>query len=285
MTVVVREPAAFREACEAARRAGKRVGLIPTMGALHRGHYSLVEAARTRADFLALTIFVNPLQFGEGEDLDRYPRTFEADLAGCREHGVDLVFAPGAGVMYPEGFQTEVILSELTRPLEGAFRPGHFAGVTTVVAKLFGLAGRCTATFGRKDYQQWKLLERMARDLDMPVDLIGCPIVREPDGLALSSRNRYLSEEDRLRAVGIVKGLRAAHDAWNGGERRPDVLQAVTEAPVIERFGRIDYVAAVDADTLLPTAEASDRLLMAVAAHLGTTRLIDNSVLGEESRP
>lgn len=285
MTTRVREPAEFRRACEDARAGSSKVGLVPTMGALHEGHFSLIDEAKKRADFVAVTIFVNPLQFGPGEDLDRYPRTLESDLAGCRERGVDLVFAPDPGSMYPAQFQTQVSIEELTKPLEGECRPAHFDGVTTVVAKLFNLAGPCAAMFGRKDYQQWKILSRMAHDLDMPIEVVGCPIVREGDGLALSSRNRYLSASERKRALGIASGLRRAHDAWREGERSPDMLRSLAEEPVQLEFDRVDYVAAVDPDTLVSPAESPFRLLIAVAAHLGATRLIDNVVLGEDPRP
>lgn len=285
MTSVVRTPADFRRACDDARAEGRRVGLVPTMGALHAGHLSLIDAAQKRADFLAVTIFVNPLQFAEGEDLGRYPRTMESDLEACRARGVDVVFAPEPDTMYPTGFQTEVSVREVTKPLEGDFRPTHFDGVTTVVTKLFNLTGPSVAVFGRKDYQQWKILSRLALDLDMPIEVIGCPIIREADGLALSSRNRYLTGAERERALGIVAGLRAAHDAWAGGERQPDALRALAAAPVEAHFDRIDYVAAVDPETLGPPAARTPRLLLAVAAHLGATRLIDNVVLGEEPRP
>jgi pantoate--beta-alanine ligase len=255
------------------------------MGALHQGHLSLIDEAKARAQFIAATIFVNPLQFSEGEDLARYPRTLEQDLEACHQKGVDVVFAPEPSAMYPAGFQSQVRVTELTRPLEGAFRPTHFDGVTTVVAKLFGLAGACTAVFGRKDYQQWKILSRMANDLDMPVEVVGCPIVREADGLALSSRNRYLSAEERSRALGIVTGLRAVADAWSAGERDANTLEALARETVASALDRIDYVAVRDPETLETPAPKSKRLLVAVAAHLGTTRLIDNVVLGEDPRP
>jgi pantoate--beta-alanine ligase len=285
MSTVIREPGELRRACDDARAAGHRVGLVPTMGALHSGHLSLIDEAKRRADFIVVTIFVNPLQFAEGEDLDRYPRTFESDVDGCEARGVDLVFAPEPAAMYPDGFQTTVSLAEITRPLEGEHRPTHFDGVTTVVAKLFNQVGPSVAVFGRKDYQQWKTLARLARDLDMPIEVLGCPIIREPDGLALSSRNRYLSDDERARALAIVTGLRAAHDAWAAGERDPGQLRAVAATPVERAFDRVDYVAAVDSETLLPTDGTRGRLLIAVAAHLGGTRLIDNLVLGEDPRP
>jgi len=285
MTSVVRKPADFRRACDDARTEGRSVGLVPTMGALHAGHLSLIDEAKKRTDFLAVTIFVNPLQFAEGEDLGRYPRTMENDLDGCRARGVDVVFAPEPDAMYPTGFQTQVSLREVTKPLEGQFRPAHFDGVTTVVTKLFNLTGPSVAVFGRKDYQQWKILSRLALDLDMPIEIVGCPIVREADGLALSSRNRYLTESERERALGIVTGLRAAHDAWSRGERRPDALRALAASPVEARFDRVDYVTAADPETLGTPEARPSRVLLAVAAHLGATRLIDNVVLGEEPRP
>ncbi len=285
MTLIVREPAGFRRACDDARAKGQRVGLVPTMGALHAGHLSLVDEAQRRADFVALTLFVNPLQFAEGEDLGRYPRTFERDLEECRARNVDLVFSPEPASMYPPAFQTTVVVGEVTQPLEGKFRPTHFDGVTTVVTKLFNLTGPSVALFGRKDYQQWKTLARLARDLDMPVEVVGCPIVREEDGLALSSRNRYLSAAERERALAIVAGLRAAHDVWTNGERDPEALRLLAEEPVRSRFDRVDYVAAVDPETLGPPEAGPSRLLIAAAAHLGNTRLIDNVVLGEDRRP
>ncbi len=284
MIEVVHDPAAFRRACDDARRAGGRVGLVPTMGALHVGHLSLVEEAKRRGcEPVMVTIFVNPLQFGPHEDFDRYPRTLDADVAACEAAGVHTVFAPARDAMYPPGFSTHVAVEGLTAPLEGAFRPGHFQGVTTVVAKLLGLAGPCTAVFGRKDYQQWKVLGRMVRDLDMPIDVVGAPIVREPDGLALSSRNRYLSEEERGRALGIVTGLRAAARAFEGGERDAAALVALVRGAIEPRFDRIDYVALADPDELTPIeGPVGARALLAVAAHLGRTRLIDNVVLGED---
>lgn len=285
MTKLIRKPAEFRQACNDARREARRVGLVPTMGALHAGHFSLIDEAARRADLLTVTIFVNPLQFGQDEDLGRYPKTFEGDLDGCRERNVDVVFAPEASAMYPDGFQTHVGVAKLTEPLEGAFRPSHFDGVTTVVTKLFNLAGPCAAVFGRKDYQQWRVLRRMVEDLDMPIEVIGCPIVREVDGLALSSRNRHLSDVERERAVGIVEGLRAAHDAWEGGERNPGALRTLVANSIETRFDRVDYVAAVDPDTLAAPTTSQGRLLIATAAHVGATRLIDNVVLGEDERP
>jgi pantoate--beta-alanine ligase len=233
---------------------------------------------------VAVSIFVNPLQFGPEEDFDRYPRTFEQDLEQCRHYGVDLIFAPDIQSMYPPGFQTHVDVGELTERLEGTHRPGHFRGVTTVVAKLFHAIGPCRAVFGRKDYQQWKVLERMALDLDMPVQVMARPTVREPDGLALSSRNRYLSAEQRRRALGLVQGLRAACRAWHDGERNAETLLRLARDPVESQFDRIDYVDIADPETLRPLeGSVPGRALIAAAAHLGSTRLIDNAVLGEDA--
>ncbi|UJR85829.1 pantoate--beta-alanine ligase [Sandaracinus amylolyticus] len=287
MTKVVHEKSELRAACDAIRASGGRLGLVPTMGALHDGHLALVADARRRgATHVALTIFVNPLQFGPSEDFDRYPRTLEADVARCRDAGVDLVFAPPRDGMYPPGFQSEVQVTKLTTRLEGAFRPGHFTGVTTVVAKLFMLAGPCVACFGRKDYQQWKVIERMARDLDMPIDVASMPTVRESDGLAMSSRNRYLSPEERERALGIARGLRAAHAAYGAGERDAAKIAEMVRAEITPRFDSIDYVDVADADTLEPfTRPIEGRAVITVAAKIGKTRLIDNTVLGEDTSP
>ncbi len=281
---VLRSPEEFREACRRVRREGRRLGLVPTMGALHEGHLSLVHEAKRHAGDVALTIFVNPTQFSATEDLSKYPRTFDADLAACERSGVAFVFAPQTADMYPPGFSTHVEVSGPTAFLEGVSRPEHFRGVTTIVTKLFGLAGECTAVFGRKDYQQWKVIERMTRDLMLPVRIVGHATVREEGGLALSSRNRYLSAEERVRALSIIRGLRTAVAAFGRGERDVGTLTELAKAPIAEAFDSIDYVALADADSLAPLeGHVHERALIAVAARLGTTRLIDNVVLGEES--
>lgn len=286
MTVIIREPRELFAHCERARHEGARIGFVPTMGALHDGHLALVdEATRRGATLRVLSIFVNPLQFGPSEDFSRYPRTFDADFARCEQRGVDVVYAPTAEAMYPSGFQTHVAVEGVTQRWEGAFRPHHFQGVSTVVAKLFLAVGPCLAVFGRKDYQQWKVLERMVRDLNLPVDIIGMATVREADGLALSSRNRYLDPQQRERALAIARGLRAAFDAYAAGEREPARLQALVQREVEAQFDRVDYVAAVEPDTLEPLEGQSERVLLLVAAHLGNTRLIDNLSLGHDSRP
>lgn len=279
MTLLVHDKSAFRNACEDARARGLRVGLVPTMGALHEGHLALTREAKARgATFRVATIFVNPSQFGPDEDFSRYPRTLEADIAKLRDEAVDLVFAPAPDAMYPEGFETHVEVENATLPFEGAHRPGHFRGVTTVVAKLFNLTGPCVAVFGRKDYQQWRVIERMVRDLDMPIEVVGHPIVRETDGLALSSRNRYLSDDERTRALALSTGLRAAKTAYDMGERRRDHLEATAREIVAQAFDVIDYVSVAHAESLAPLAEGDvgDNVVMLAAAHLGKTRLIDN---------
>jgi len=282
---VVHTPVEFRAACAEARSRGARVGLVPTMGALHEGHTQLVVEAKKRADFVALTIFVNPMQFGPNEDLARYPRTLEADVERCRANGVDLVFAPNATAMYPAGFASKVTVAGLTDVLDGVFRPGHFEGVCTVVTKLFQLTGESVAVFGRKDYQQFRVLARMALDLDMPIEVVGIPTVREPDGLALSSRNRYLSESERERALAVARGLRAANSAFLAGERRVAELDRLVREPIEAVFDSIDYVSIADPESLTPAVDGMGRQMALVAARIGTTRLIDNLVFGEDPAP
>jgi pantoate--beta-alanine ligase len=285
---VVTEPSGFRARCEAARREGRSVALVPTMGALHEGHLALVDEAGRRGDLVVVTIFVNPTQFGPGEDLDRYPRDLEGDLARLAPRGAQLVFAPARDAMYPPGHATAVRVAGLTAGLCGAHRPGHFDGVATIVAKLFALAGPCTAVFGRKDYQQLAVVRRMTADLDLPVEIVGLPTVREPDGLALSSRNAYLSPGERERALSLSAGLREAHRLWDTGERGVGALRSAAEAPVRAAADALDYVTAADPDDLGGLDDggtAGDRLLLAVAARVGATRLIDNTVLGEDRPP
>ena len=284
MTSAVATARALRDACDAWRAQGHRVGLVPTMGALHEGHLSLIDAARARgAQHIVVSIFVNPLQFGPQEDLARYPRTFEQDLAACAARGVDLVYAPAAAAVYATGFQTHVEVESLTREYEGAVRPTHFRGVTTVVAKLLHATGPCLACFGRKDYQQLRAIATMVRDLDMPVDVIECPTVREADGLALSSRNRYLAPEQRKRATALVRGLRAADAVWRDGERDASRLEALARATLDAELDAVDYAALADAEDLTRvTGSARDRsVVLLVAGRLGSTRLLDNAILGE----
>lgn len=284
---IVRSVSDLRAACDEVRASGGRVGLVPTMGALHAGHLALVGEARRRATLVVTSIFVNPTQFGPGEDFTRYPRDLDGDVRQLGSAGVDLVFAPGLGDMYPPGDDTRVKVGAIARMLEGVHRPGHFDGVATVVAKLFAAAGACVAVFGQKDYQQLLVVRRMARDLLAPVEIVGHPIVREGDGLAMSSRNAYLSAEERGRALAIVRGLDAAARRFDEGEREARALERVARAPIEAAATSIDYVEARDAETLAPIAavETGKRAVLVVACRVGTTRLIDNLVLGEDAPP
>jgi pantoate--beta-alanine ligase len=270
--------AGFAEACEGARAEGATVGFVPTMGALHGGHASLLARAREDADFVAASIFVNPLQFGPSEDLASYPRDMDRDLAICEKEGVDLVFAPDAQEMYPEGKpQVTVDPGPLGERLEGAARPGHFHGVCTVVAKLFGIVGPCRAYFGEKDAQQLAVIRRMVADLDLPVEVVGCPAVREEDGVAMSSRNAYLSEEERRAATCLYEAL--ARAAWlvEGGERNAAAVKAEMAKRIgAEPLARIDYVAVVDDRTFEEVATIDGPVRALVAARVGPARLIDN---------
>lgn len=274
------DPRLFQARCDELRAQGRQLALVPTMGALHEGHLSLIDEAKRHGDVVALTIFVNPTQFGPNEDLAKYPKELEADLDKCRECGVGLVFTPNVEAMYVPGDATRVRVSGLSRGLCGASRPDHFEGVCTVVSKLFSLAGPCTAVFGRKDYQQWKIIERMALDLFFPVRVASAPIVREHDGLAMSSRNRRLSEQARRGAVGLVQGLASAELAFAGGQRGVvEVTRRFLDVAVAAGV-RIDYASVVDSQTLEPfETELPGEALLAVAGFVGDVRLIDNVVL------
>ena len=285
---VVHTRADCTDALDRARAAGRTVGLVPTMGALHAGHTSLIARARAECDVVAVTIFVNPLQFGDPGDIAAYPRTLEHDLAACAEAGADLVFAPSVCEMYP-GWPappaTTVSVRGVSDDWEGASRPGHFDGVATVVAKLFSVAGRCRAYFGLKDFQQLAVVRQLTEDLALPVELVGCPIVREPDGLALSSRNVRLSPSERAAAGVLSRALAAGRAALAEGERASAALCAVMRAVVeSEPLVDLDYAAVVDARTLVEPAVVGDlagvRLL--VAARVGPVRLIDNSAAAAE---
>jgi len=283
------ERVAELQACSDAERArGRRVALVPTMGALHEGHLRLVDEARRRASCVIVSIFVNPTQFGPGEDLDRYPRTWEQDLAACARAGADVVFAPEPGEMYPEGDQTRVEVSELTRPLCGADRPGHFTGVTTVVTKLLIAARPDCAIFGEKDFQQLAAVRRLARDLRFDTEIVGVPIVREPDGLALSSRNLLLAPEHRNEALALVRALGAAQAAVAAGEQSTARLLALVELELEKApHGCVDYAELRDPETLEPApATHAAATLLALAVRFparcdaaGSVRLIDNRVL------
>ena len=276
---IIRDPAAMRARTTDLRRDGRRIGVVPTMGALHEGHLSLLRAARAQCDVLILTIFVNPTQFGPNEDLAKYPRDEAGDLAKARACGIDLAFCPEAAAMYPPGAQTFVEVRELQQPLCGARRPGHFAGVATVVTKLFHITQPHVAVFGEKDYQQLAIIRRMVRDLDFAIEIASVPIMREADGLAMSSRNAYLSPADRTRALALSKGLAAAEAAAKAGERDAATLVAAARAPLEAAQLRIDYVELRDATELTEVATLDRRCVLAVAAFVGATRLIDNRVL------
>ena len=280
MTVRLDRIDQVRRAVREARGRGRKVGLVPTMGALHEGHASLIRAARGETGCLVVSIFVNPTQFGPGEDLSRYPRPVEKDMELCRREGVDVVFTPSADEMYPEGFATSVGVAGLAEKMCGAFRPGHFDGVCTVVAKLFTIVQPDVAYFGEKDAQQLAIIRRMAADLNLPPEIHGCPIVREPDGLALSSRNAYLSADERRRAPALSAALAEAKLALAAGERDAAKVAAAVRRRLEAAAGvEIQYVAVVDPDTLADLARIADKVLVAVAAKVGATRLIDNVLL------
>jgi pantoate--beta-alanine ligase len=265
---------------EATRRAGRRLALVPTMGYLHAGHVRLMVEARARADLVAVSIFVNPSQFGPSEDLARYPRDLPGDLARCAAAGVDVVFHPEASEIYPPGHQTFVEVTELSRGLCGDRRPGHFRGVATVVTQLFALLRPHVAIFGEKDYQQLQVIRRLARDLHLGVEVVGMPIVREPDGLAMSSRNAYLSAAERSRALALFRGLEAARGLFAGGERSGQSLAGTVRDALRAAEVREDYVEVVDAGSLQPLKRVDRPARLLVAAFVGATRLIDNVALG-----
>lgn len=262
------------------REAGKRIALVPTMGALHAGHLSLIDYARSQADFLVVSIFVNPLQFDRDADLDAYPRTWEADSALCAEHGVDAIYAPTATAMYPNGFATKVSVAELGQGLCGEHRPGHFDGVTTVVAKLFGAVMPHLAVFGQKDYQQLKIVQRMTSDLNFDIEVEGRPTLREADGLAMSSRNVHLSPQERQQALCLRRALDKAQDLAQGGEREVQKIKTAAAQAVEEAsLARLEYLEVVDTLSLAPLTRLEGPARMALAVWLGSTRLIDNDAL------
>ena len=269
-----------RAATRAARRQGQRVGLVPTMGALHEGHMSLVRAAKEQSDYVAVSLFVNPLQFGRNEDLAKYPRTLDRDRNLLEQAGVDLLFAPSEAEMYSGRAVTFVNVEGLSERLDGQSRPGHFRGVTTVVSKLFHILEPDRAFFGQKDAAQVAIIRRMVRDLNLPVEIVVCPIVREPDGLAMSSRNAYLNPEQRKQALVLSRALRRVGDLFRQGEQDVAKLQFAGRLVVAEEPSvRLDYLAIVDRESLEPVSPAAPGALVAVAAYVGTTRLIDNLIL------
>jgi pantoate--beta-alanine ligase len=270
----------MRASCRAARGTGKRLGFVPTMGALHEGHLSLVRAAKAACDVVGASIFVNPTQFGPNEDLAKYPRSFERDRDLLEKEGVALLFAPSVEEMYPAGAVTWVTVEELSGKLDGRSRPGHFRGVTTVVSKLFHIVEPDAAFFGQKDAAQAAIIRRMVRDLLLPVEIVVGPIVREADGLALSSRNAYLSAEERQRALILHRSLERVSELVAGGERKAATLISAAKAQFVGRPSvRLDYFEIVDPESLDPVEDVSGGALALVAAHVGATRLIDNVVL------
>ena len=265
------------------RKEGKRIGLVPTMGYLHQGHASLIKEGRKHSDFLITSVFVNPTQFGIGEDFDKYPKDLERDLEIAAAAGTDVLFAPSITEMYPSGYQTYVNVEQLSLPLCGGSRPGHFRGVTTVVAKLFGITQPQIAFFGKKDFQQLAVIRRMTADLNMPVEIVGMPIVREPDGLAMSSRNAYLSVQERVDALCLKMAIDSVKKAFRGGitsslELKNIALQAISKAETAS----VDYIVFCDSNTLESVEQAGSTTLMALAVKIGKTRLIDNSILEDE---
>jgi pantoate--beta-alanine ligase len=274
--------AGLRGWVRAQRGTGRRLALVPTMGFLHAGHLALVDEARRRADAVIMSIFVNPLQFGPTEDLARYPRDLPRDRRLAEERGVDALFVPSEAVMYPPGSEIRILPGATADRWEGAARPGHFAGVLTVVAKLFHLVEPDLAAFGRKDVQQATLIRQMVRDLDWPLEVVVVPTVREPDGLALSSRNAYLDPDERRRALVLSAALRAAHEAFRAGASRAgDVSAAARRVLETEPSVAVEYLAVAEPRTLAPVDTVDAETVVALAARLGQTRLIDNIVLGE----
>ncbi|MHB8392035.1 MAG: pantoate--beta-alanine ligase [Acidobacteriaceae bacterium] len=282
---IISDPLELRAALCMLRASGgpplpRSVGFVPTMGALHAGHRSLVQAARQRCDVVVASIFVNPTQFGPNEDFSRYPRTLQQDCQMLEDERVDVVFTPTAEVMYPPGASTFVDVEGVSERLDGASRPGHFRGVATVVAKLFHIVQPDFAFFGQKDAAQVAVLRKMARELDFPVDMVICSTVREPDGLAMSSRNRYLSAEERRQALSLSRALLAAQTQADHGEQSASALLETMRATLQDEPAvRVDYLAVVDPDTLLPLENVAAGALLAVAAYVGSTRLIDNVLL------
>lgn len=278
---VVTTVAEIRQLVQSARGEGRRIGLVPTMGALHEGHLSLVQAAKEAVEFLVVSIYVNPTQFGPQEDFTQYPRTLAADLDLLAAYGVDAVFAPSDEEMYPAGFDSWVEVGSIAAPLEGRCRPGHFRGVATVVLKLFNIVQPDIAWFGQKDYQQALVIQRMTADLNVSVEIRVCPTVREPDGLAMSSRNRYLGPESRQKAAILWQALCKAKQLAAVGEKDPAVLAAHLRSMIAAVPGtQIDYVAFVDPQTLAPVRQIDGPVLAALAVRIDGVRLIDNELIG-----
>jgi pantoate--beta-alanine ligase len=273
--------AALRDWVRQARAGANTIGLVPTMGALHTGHLSLIERARAECDRVIVTLFVNPTQFGAGEDLGRYPRDLQGDRAAAASAGAHLMFAPPPDAVYPPGFATWVTVDGLTEGLCGASRPTHFRGVATVVAKLFNMTQPDRAYFGEKDFQQLQVVRRLTQDLNLPIEIVGCPIVRDPDGLAISSRNRYLTAEQRRASLALPRALAAARERYGAGERSHEALVGAAQAVLAaEPDLRIDYLELVEEETLRAAVDLHGGAVLAAAIFVGSTRLIDNARLG-----
>jgi pantothenate synthetase (EC 6.3.2.1) len=275
---VITNPSQMQNLMLSLKKQGKKIGFVPTMGYLHEGHLSLIRCSKKENDITVVSIFVNPIQFGVNEDFGRYPRDFERDKSLCEKENVDYIFYPSYEEMYPDGFQTYVEVAELSKGLCGDFRPGHFKGVATVVAKLFNIVCPDNAYFGKKDFQQLKVIQRMVKDLNFPVNIVGCPVVREPDGLAMSSRNKYLSDEERESALYISKALFEAKRMFEDGITDPNLIkekvrQIISQA---KHLKEIQYVEIVDSNTLKPVDKVKKSDVLAVAVYIGNTRLIDN---------
>ena len=280
--IVIEQAREMQRYAEALRRKGKRIVFVPTMGFLHRGHLSLMEDGKQRGDCLVTSIYVNPTQFGPAEDLDKYPRDFDTDCRLCRGVGVDAIFFPSNGEMYPEHYQTYVDLGGVTQNLCGLSRPGHFRGVATVCVKLFNLVKPHVAVFGKKDFQQLVVIRRMVADLNMDLEIVGLDTVREPDGLAMSSRNTYLKPEERESALSLSRGLKLAQEMYAAGERDAGVIiAAVSRFIAGHPHAKIDYVKICDTTTMKDAARLDGECVMALAVRVGAARLIDNSVFGE----
>ena len=275
---IIKKIAEMQKIANDLRQQGKSIGFVPTMGYLHEGHLSLMKCARKENDVVVISIFVNPIQFAPGEDYERYPRDEEGDIRKAKEAGVDIVFIPDVKDMYSDNYSTYVEEKVLSAGLCGARRPGHFKGVTTIVAKLFNIVKPHRAYFGKKDYQQLRVIERMARDLNFDIEIIGCPIVREPDGLAMSSRNVYLSQEERKSALCLYKSLLLAQNMIKKGERNPAIIKKAMEEFILKHphVKKIDYIEIVDRYTLQPVDKLTGNELIALAVFVGPARLIDN---------
>ncbi|MGD9898278.1 MAG: pantoate--beta-alanine ligase, partial [Calditrichaceae bacterium] len=277
---VIKNISDMRAWSESRRISGKRIGFVPTMGFLHEGHLSLIRTAKEKCEFVVVSIFVNPAQFGPNEDFSRYPRDFDRDRQMCLEEGVDIIFYPAVEELYPTGYKTYVITEDISKILCGVSRPDHFRGVTTIVAKLFNIVNPHVAVFGQKDAQQAIIIKRMISDLDFGIETIIAPIIREPDGLAMSSRNKYLSETDKKEAIALYRSLKLARlEMINKNNDVADIREKMTQLITSESSGRIDYIEFRDADSLVEEKIAEGSVLVAIAVYFGKTRLIDNMIV------